>query len=298
MMKTKMGRLSPARREQLMAWAQIVLGCLIGAAAYPMFLEPCSIAPGGLSGVAMIIGSFTGWPVGITSLVLNIPLFIVGYRSMGRVFAFRSLVATILFSLAIDGLKLLGLPAVTMGEEAAMLGCIFGGVLLGVGLGMILRGGATTGGSDMAARVVHRYLPFLSVGMFVFLIDCLVVLAAAFCFDVMSALYALICIFINGKVIDVVMLGLSKNKACFIMTSAWERVNERVLHEMDRGVTLLEARGGYTGERRPVVMCVLPPQEVARLKAIVRETDGSAFMFITEAHEALGEGFSHLSADG
>ncbi len=285
---------SIARREQLMAWVQIVLGCLIGAAAYPMFLEPCSIAPGGLSGVAMIIGSFTGWPVGVTSLVLNIPLFIVGYRSMGRVFAFRSLVATILFSLAIDGLKLLGMPAVTQGADAAMLGTIFGGVLLGVGLGLILRGGATTGGSDMAARVGHRYLPFLSVGMFIFLIDCVVVVAAAFCFDVMSALYALICIFLNGKVIDVVMLGLSKNKACFVMTSAWERVNERVLHEMDRGVTLLDARGGYTGNERPVVLCVLPPQEVARLKSIVREEDEKAFMFITESHEALGEGFSRL----
>ena len=273
---------------------QIVLGCLIGAAAYPMYLEPCNIAPGGLSGVAMIIGSFTGWPVGITSLVLNIPLFIVGYRSMGRVFAFRSLIATILFSLTIDGLKLVNTPVLT---EDPMLGTIFGGVLLGVGLGMILRGGATTGGSDMAARVVHRYLPFLSVGMFVFLIDCLVVVAAGFCFDVTSAMYALICIFINGKVIDLVMLGLSGNKACFIMTEQWEHVKQQILTDMDRGVTLLEARGGYTGNDRPVVLCVLPPQEVARLKAIVREADERAFMFITEAHEALGEGFSHLSGE-
>lgn len=283
-----------ARREQLMAWVQIVVGCLIGGAAYPMFLEPCNIAPGGLSGVAMILNSFTGWPVGITSLVLNIPLFIVGYNSMGRMFAFRSLVATVLFSLAIDGLKLIGTPALTMDP---MLGTIFGGVLLGVGLGLILRGGATTGGSDMAARVVHRYLPFLSVGMFVFMIDCLVVVAAAFCFDVMSALYALICIFLCGKVIDAVMLGLSKNKACFVMTEKWEQVNARVLKEMDRGVTLIEARGGYTGSERPMVLCVLPPQEVARLKSIVREEDERAFMFITEAHEALGEGFSKLSAE-
>jgi len=283
-----------ARREQLMAWLLIVVGCLIGGAAYPMFLEPCNIAPGGLSGGAMILNTFTGWPVGITSLVLNIPLFIVGYNSMGRMFAFRSLVATILFSLAIDGLKLIGTPALTMDP---MLGTIFGGVLLGVGLGMILRGGATTGGSDMAARVVHRYLPFLSVGMFVFLIDCLVVVAAAFCFDVMSALYALICIFLCGKVIDAVMLGLSKNKACFVMTEKWEQINQRVLEEMDRGVTLIEARGGYTGSERPMVLCVLPPQEVARLKSIVREEDERAFMFITEAHEALGEGFSKLSGE-
>lgn len=283
------------RSEPLMAWIQIVLGCLIGAAAYPMFLEPCNIAPGGLSGVAMIINSITAWPVGVTTLVLNIPLFIVGYRSMGRVFAFRSLVATVLFSLAIDGLKMIHTPALT---DDPMLGTIFGGVLLGIGLGMILRGGATTGGSDMAARVVHRYLPFLSVGMFVFLIDCLVVVAAGFAFGFTEAMYAMICIFINGKVIDMVMLGLSKNKACFVMTRAWERINQRVLEEMDRGVTLMEARGGYTGNERPVVLCVLPPQEVARLKAIVREEDESAFMFITEAHEALGEGFSRLMTDG
>ena len=186
-------------------------------------------------------------------------------------------------------------PALT---DDPMLGTIFGGVLLGIGLGMILRGGATTGGSDMAARVVHRYLPFLSVGMFVFLIDCLVVVAAGFAFGFTEAMYAMICIFINGKVIDMVMLGLSKNKACFIMTQRWQEVNGRILREMDRGVTLMEARGGYTGNERPVVLCVLPPQEVARLKAIVRQEDESAFMFITEAHEALGEGFSGWSQEG
>lgn len=291
MKKRKLPALTPAGRERLMAWGQIVLGCIVGGAAYPLFLEPCLIAPGGLTGVAMIINSFTQWPVGITSLVLNVPLFIVGYRSMGRVFAFRSLIATILFSLAID---LLRLPALA---EDPMLGTLFGGVLLGAGLGLILRGGATTGGTDMAARVVHRYLPFLSVGMFLFLIDCLVVIAAGFCFDVMKALYALICIFVSGKVVDAVMLGLSKNKACFIMTEEWEKVNARILKEMDRGVTLLKARGGYTGSERPVVLCVIPPQEVARLKGIVREEDERAFMFITEAHEALGEGFSKLSTD-
>ena len=282
---------SVVKRERLMAWIQIVLGCIVGGAAYPLFLEPCQIAPGGLTGVAMIINSFTDWPVGITSLVLNVPLFIVGYRSMGRVFAFRSLVATILFSLTIDVLQL---PALTMDP---MLGTLFGGVLLGVGLGLILRGGATTGGTDMAARVVHRFLPFVSVGMFLFLIDCMVVIAAGFCFDVMKALYALICIYVNGRVVDMVMLGMSKNKACFIMTEKWENVTSRILKDMDRGVTQLMARGGYSGNERPVVLCVLSPQEVARLKDIVHQEDQAAFMFITEAHEALGEGFSSLNAE-
>lgn len=280
-----------ARREQMLAWLQIVLGCVIGAAAYPTFLDPGKIAPGGLTGVAMILKHLWGWDIGITSLILNIPLFIVGYKAMGRLFAFRSLVATILFSLMIDLLPLKAIPV------EPILGTLYGGVLLGVGLGFILRGGATTGGTDMAARMVHKYLPFLSVGMFLFLIDCIVVVAAWIFIGSSEALYALICIFISGKAVDMVMLGLSSNKACFVITSEWERVSQRLMTEMDRGVTQLSARGAYSGAERPVVLCVLPPQEVSRLKAIVRQEDEKAFMFITEAHEALGEGFSSLTSE-
>ena len=280
-----------ARREQFMAWVQIVIGCVIGAAAYPTFLDPGKIAPGGLTGVAMILKHLWGWDIGITSLILNIPLFVVGYKAMGRVFAFRSLVATILFSLMIDLLPLREIPV------EPILGTLYGGILLGIGLGFILRGGATTGGTDMAARMVHKYLPFLSVGMFLFLIDCVVVIAAWIFIGSSEALYALICIFVSGKAVDMVMLGLSSNKACFVITDQWERVSGRLLEEMERGVTQLSARGAYTGTERPVVLCVLPPQEVSRLKEIVRQEDEKAFMFITEAHEALGEGFSSLMSD-
>lgn len=280
-----------AKREQLIAWLQIVIGCVIGAAAYPTFLDPGKIAPGGLTGVAMILKHLWGWDIGITSLILNIPLFIVGYKAMGRVFAFRSLAATVLFSLMIDLLPLKAIPV------EPILGTLYGGLLLGVGLGFILRGGATTGGTDMAARMVHKYLPFLSVGMFLFLIDCVVVVAAWIFIGSSEALYALICIFISGKAVDMVMLGLSSNKACFVITDAWEKVSHRLMEEMERGVTQLSARGAYTGTERPVVLCVLPPQEVSRLKAIVRQEDEKAFMFITEAHEALGEGFSSLISE-
>ena len=280
-----------ARREQLLAWLQIVIGCVIGAAAYPTFLDPGKIAPGGLTGVAMILKHLWGWDIGVTSLLLNIPLFIVGYRAMGKVFAFRSLVATILFSLAIDLLPLKEIPV------EPILGTIYGGILLGIGLGFILRGGATTGGTDMCARLVHKYLPFMSVGMFLFLIDCVVVIAAWFFIGSSEALYALICIFVSGKAVDMVMLGLSQNKACFVITDQWEKVSRRLLDEMERGVTQLSARGAYTGKERPVVLCVLPPQEVSRLKEIVRQEDEKAFMFITEAHEALGEGFSSLMSE-
>ncbi len=280
-----------ARREQFLAWGQIVLGCVIGAAAYPTFLDPGKIAPGGLTGVAMIMKHLWGWDIGITSLILNIPLFIIGYRAMGRVFAFRSLVATVLFSLMIDLLPLKEIPV------EPILGTLYGGILLGIGLGFILRGGATTGGTDMAARMVHKYLPFLSVGMFLFLIDCVVVIAAWIFIGSSEALYALICIFVSGKAVDMVMLGLSSNKACFVISDEWEQVSRRLMTEMERGVTQLSARGAYTGKERPVVLCVLPPQEVSRLKEIVRQEDEKAFMFITEAHEALGEGFSSLMSE-
>lgn len=280
-----------ALREQVMAWLQIVIGCVIGAAAYPTFLDPGKIAPGGLTGVAMILKHLWGWDIGITSLILNIPLFIIGYRAMGKVFAFRSLVATILFSFLIDLMPLKEIPV------EPILGTLYGGILLGIGLGFILRGGATTGGTDMCARMVHKYLPFMSVGMFLFLIDCVVVVAAWIFIGSSEALYALICIFVSGKAVDMVMLGLSSNKACFVITDQWERVSGRLLEEMERGVTQLSARGAYTGTERPVVLCVLPPQEVSRLKEIVRQEDEKAFMFITEAHEALGEGFSSLMSD-
>ena len=276
------------KREILMAYAQIFIGSVIGAAAYPAFLIPNNIAPGGLTGVATILNYLAGWPVGITALVLNIPLFLIGYRTMGKVFAFRSLVATALFTILIDILPLKPV------SEDPLLGTLFGGVVLGIGLGLILRGGATTGGSDMIARMVHRRFSFITVGMFLFALDFLVVLAAAIFIGGTEALYAMIDIYVCGRVIDAVMVGFGGNKACFVMTDAWQKVTGRVLNEIERGCTLLEARGAYSGTSRPVVMCVMSRQEMTALKRIVQEEDEKAFMFITEAHEALGEGFSRL----
>ena len=277
-------------REIAFGYLQILLGSLVAAAAYPAFLVPNNIAPGGLTGVATILNFLFHWPVGTVSLLLNIPLFIIGYRAMGRIFAFRSLIATVLFSILIDILPIR--PVST----DPLLGTLFGGVVLGAGLGLILRGGATTGGSDMVARMVHRRLPFISVGMFLFAVDCLVVLGAAVAIGTEQALYAFINIYVCSKVIDTVMMGFSGNKACFIMTSRWEEITRRLMDEVGRGVTHLEAKGAYTGRQQPVVLCVAARQEIMSVKRIVQEEDEKAFMFITEAHEALGEGFSRLDS--
>lgn len=273
------------RNERVGAYLQIVLGCMLGAAAYPMFLVPNAIAPGGLTGVATILNVLFHTPVGTVSLLMNVPLFIVGYRSMGRVFAFRSLVATVLFSLLIDWLPL---PVVT---TDTLLGSLFGGALMGLGLGLILRGGATTGGTDMIARMVHMRLQHISMGAFLFFIDVGVVLSAGFFIKAESALYAFISIYTGTRVIDLVVEGFDRQKACYIITGQTETVKEKLMGELGRGLTILSAHGGYRGEDRPVLLCIVSAQEVSRLKTIVRLNDERAFVFITEAHEVLGEGF-------
>ena len=280
------------KKDIIHAYLQILLGSIIGAAAYPTFLVPNNIAPGGLTGVATILNYLWNWPVGTVSLIMNVPLFIIGYRTMGRIFAFRSLIATALFSVLIDILPLKAVSADPVLDP--LLGTLFGGVLLGIGLGLILRGGATTGGSDMIARMVHRRFNFITVGMFLFAIDMMVVLAAGIFIGGAQALFAMINIYVCSRVIDDVMVGFGGNKACFVMTGAWEKITQRVMDEVGRGVTYLEAKGAYSGKSQPVVMCVTSRQEMTALKRIVQEEDERAFMFITDAHEALGEGFSRL----
>lgn len=276
------------KNEQLASAVQIALGCALGALAYPLFLVPNHIAPGGLTGLATVLNYLFHWPVGTTSLVMNVPLFIIGYRAMGRVFVVRSLVATVLFSVLID---VIPLPPMT---QQPLLGAVFGGVLLGAGLGLILRGGATTGGTDMVARMIHNRFQHISVGAFLFLIDCCVVLMAGFFIEAEYALYAFVALYAASKLIDVVMVGLTREKACYIISTQHEQVKREIMEKLDRGVTVLHAEGGYSGQERPVLLCVLSAQELGRLKAIVREADEDAFLFISDAHEVLGEGFRKL----
>ena len=164
--------LKTRKGETVWGYMQIVAGCLIGGAAYPLFLVPNDIAPGGVSGLAMILNYLFNLPIGVMSMIMNVPLFFLGYKSMGKRFAFRSLVAMVLFSVSIDLLKF---EAMTVDP---LLGSLYGGIVLGAGVGLIMRGGATTGGSDMLARIIHRAIPFIGVGMILFLIDFVVVVLA------------------------------------------------------------------------------------------------------------------------
>lgn len=274
--------------EPVIGYVYIVLGCAIGGAAYPLFLVPNGIAPGGLTGVATVLNYLFGAPVGLTSMLLNVPLFLMGYKLLGGGFAFRSLIATVLFSLFIDLFKF---PPLT---DDVLLAAVYGAIMLGVGLGLILRGGATTGGSDMIAKLVNHRLPFVTVGLVIMLVDCLVIVLAAFTMSTRAALYSLICIFVSAKVIDLVLAGMGSAKMCFVVSSESEKICSRIMEEMERGVTILPAIGGYTGRETQALISVVDQKEVVTLKRIVRETDKRAFMFITDTHETLGEGFHSL----
>ena len=286
MQKRIMNHNKNTKKENIFSYLQIIVGCILGGAAYPLFLTPGNIAPGGLTGLAMVINYLFHWPVGTVTLILNVPLFIFGWKFMGKRFILRTLIATLLFSLLID---LLPLKPLT---DDPLLSAIFGGVLLGIGLGLILRGEATTGGTDILARMIHRSVPAISTGMFLMALDCAVVIVAAVAIGITQALYAIICIYISSKVIDTVMIGFSGNKACFIISTRSEVIMNRILTEMERGVTELSAKGGYTGEDRPTLMCVVSRMEVTAIKNIVRDEDENAFMIVVDAHEAIGDGFS------
>lgn len=277
--------------RQIIDYAQIISGCALGAVAYPLFLVPNNIAPGGITGLATILNYVFGFSVGITSLVLNLPMFLVGFRTMGKRFVLRTLVATVVFSVLIDLIRLKPLT------RDPLMAAIFGGTLLGLGIAVILRGGATTGGTDMLARMVHKYLPGISVGAFLFLFDFLVVLAAGFTISAEKAMNAMIAIFICSKVVDTVLTGVGTDKACYVISKNHERITARLLSELQRGVTVMDATGGFSGKSVKMLVCVVGRMEVMGLKNIVREEDSQAFVFITETHETLGEGFHDLASE-
>lgn len=272
-------------------YAQIVFGCVLGALAYPLLLEPNYIAPGGLTGIATVLKYLFKLPIGLSSLLLNIPLFLAGWKQLGKGFVFRTLFATILFSLLIDLFRLQPLSL------DPLLGSVFGGVMLGAGMGLIMRGSATTGGTDLLARLVRNRFPVISVGAFLFALDFLVVLMAGFLIGTEHAMYAMICVYIASKVLDSVLVGLGTDKACYIISDEADQISQRLMAELERGVTRIGAVGEYSKTKVQMLLCIVNRLQTLKLKEIVRSEDPDAFVFITDTHETLGEGFKRLTGE-
>ena len=284
----------------------IIIGAFTAAAGINIFIVPYKIAPGGVSGIAMVIYYLSGerFPVGVTMLVFNIPLFILGYRFIGKKFILKTFFGTILLSTVIDTTKSIGIylvdrfllnPQAEGYNPDILLYSMFGGFLLGVGLGLVLWSGATTGGTDLAARIVNQFVPSLTMGQTLLLIDFGVILFAAVTFQSFQlALYAIVALYISSKVIDVILEGVGFAKALFIISDMPEAIAPRIMKELDRGVTALKGIGMYTGIEKQVLLCVVHRGQLIRLKTIVHEIDEKAFIILTDIREVLGEGFKRI----
>lgn len=278
-------------KNKTFRWVSMVVGVILTAAPFPLFFIPNDIAPGGITGIATLIRALVGFPVGITAIVLNIPLFIISFRKMGHSFVLKSFVATVLISLIIDLL-----PADGITNEP-MLAAIFGGMFMGVGIGLVIRSGASTGGTDMAATLLHEHYPIISVGSVLLFIDFLVITASGFVFDLQSAMYALISVFIATQVMDRTIEGLGSAKAFFVFSKNTQAIASEVLTSMGRGATLLHAKGAYSQRESEVLLCVIIRTQIPQFKAIVNTIDPSAFLMVTDVREAMGEGFTRPTSD-
>jgi uncharacterized membrane-anchored protein YitT (DUF2179 family) len=270
----------------------ILGGSFLQAVAIRLFLVPANLVGGGISGISQLINHYTGWPIGLMVFLGNLPLFVVGWKYLGgRRFALRTAAAIVSVSLFIDLLALY-LPEKGITQDL-VLNTLYGGVISGVGFGLVYRGQGTSGGSDILARFLNHWKG-IPISQSYMLTDAVVMFGAGLVFSWENALYALVMLYVSGIVAEAVTEGSNVVRTVLIITNNPQPVTDTILHEMERGVTVLEGTGAYTGAERTVLYCVVSRSEVSQVKALVREADPKAFIVIGQAHEVLGEGFRTL----
>ena len=271
----------------------ITLASLVYALSFVWCFDPTGIAFGGITGIAQIINKLLpAVPVGATVIVLNIPLFLLGWRLIGGKLLVSSLYAMAVSSLFIDLLSSLR----AWEPMDPLLSCIFGGLLLGGSLGVIFLQGATTGGTDLAARLLKLRLAWLPMGKLLLAIDLgVIILVALFFRNLNTALYGFIALYISTLAMDGILYGLDTAKVAYIISDRNYEICSAIVHDLDRGVTILQGRGAYTGADKKVLMCAFKQREIAAIKASVKGIDPDAFLIVCNAHEVLGDGFRQYS---
>ncbi|MGX9290431.1 YitT family protein [Bacillus sp. A015] len=262
----------------------ILIGSAIVAIGFNTLLLPNQIAAGGVSGISTIMQSF-GFEAAYVQWGLNIPLFIAGFYLLGGTFGVKTLVGSIFLPLMVFLTR--QIAPVT---HEALLAAIFGGVVIGIGIGLVFLGNGSTGGTALAAKIINKYTG-LTLGTCLAMMDGLIVLAAMTVFGIEEGLYAVIGVFISSKTIDIVQAGFSHSKMAMIITGHEDEVRQAVFDQIDRGVTKISAVGGYTDHDRPILMCVVGQTQFTKLKQVVKAIDASAFVIVMDAKEVLGEGF-------
>lgn len=268
----------------------ITLGCFIYALGVVLFITPNEISPGGFTGVATALNFLINIPSGILYLILNIPVVILGFIKLGGIFIVKTAYASVIVSLSLEILE--GrLPAATNDKTLAS---VFGGIIMGVGLSIVMLRGGSTGGVDIIAKLINRKYRHISVGKLILIADGLVIILASLIYkNISTALYSVVSMYTTSTVLDKMLYGADKGKIVYIISDFADEIAEEIGVRMERGVTKLYSKGGYTGKERFMLMCVLRVQEVSQLYKIVEKNDPSAFITVSDAGEILGEGFKN-----
>ncbi len=265
-----------------------IIGSIIYSIAIPMFIAPAHISPGGFTGIALILNYLLNVPTGLTVLILNIPLIVISFKKFGADFILRTAIATVIVSLTLD----ISEKYVKAFDGDIILCALFGGILVGLGLGIVILRGATTGGVDIIGKFVNFKYPHISIGKVILFGDAVVVAASAICYrDFSGALYSGVTMFVTSVVLDRVLYGADKGKLVYIITDNAAPICDRILTQVSRGVTKINANGAYTGKEKEILMCAVRRQEVSLIHSLVKAADNEAFIIVCEAGEILGRGF-------
>ena len=283
--------MKPKSKAFNLVWSyfMITLASAIYAVGFNWFYVPNDIAFGGITGVGQIINAILPWaPIGTVVIILNIPLFILGWRLLGGHLLLSSLYAMAVSSVFIDIVNSIW----TFEAMDPMLACVFGGVLMGASLGMVFQQGATTGGTDLIARLLKLKITWLPMGKLLIATDMVVIVATAIAFgSIYSALYGVVALYIAGLVMDKVLYGMDSAKVAYIISDRFREIAGALVNDLDRGVTILQGQGAYSGAEKKVLMCAFKQRQIVSIKRMVKELDPAAFIIVCDAHEVLGDGF-------
>jgi uncharacterized membrane-anchored protein YitT (DUF2179 family) len=278
--------------EIVLKYLLIALGALVSAAGFEFLLYPNDIVVGGVTGVSMIINKLTGLPIGVLTIAMNVPLFAVAWKKFGLKFIIDSLVGMVLSSVFID---LLATQHISLTDDL-LLACIIGGVIKGVGFGVIYWEGATTGGSDILAKLVRSRYPYINFGTITLMLDATVMVAFAVIFsNYEAAMYGVIAMFVTSRVVDVVLYGINTSNVCYIVSDKSDQVTQALTSTLGRGVTILHGEGAYTHREKQVLMCVVKRSESVEVRKLVKNVDEDAFLIVTDAKNVFGRGFGDIS---
>lgn len=283
----------PFSKKWFAAYSLITVGAFILASAFVFFITPYKIVPGGVYGISIVLHYLLGTPVGLVALCFDVPLTLIGIKFLGPKFGMKTVVGFSLTAVFTDMLTYLwGFEPLVKGD--ALLSSLFGGVLAGLGLGLIFKSKATSGGSDIVAMILARYTR-MPLGLLMIYVDSVIVLVGLLVFrDWKIPLYSWIVIYVTGKVIDVVLEGVSHEKSIFIISDRHEEIRDKIIHDLDRGGTFIDGKGMYNMADKRIIFTVVSRRELGLLQEYIHEIDPRAFLTVTDATEILGEGFKSL----